>query len=460
MKTRQGIERLSDADKAKLLASVQRPPAPRPRPSPAAGGDVSFKTLPGYEEFRVMRAASDLLGVANPFYRRHDVRAGATSTIDGRPVVNFASYDYLGFNGDPAINDAVAAAAKQWGTSVSASRITAGERAFHRDLEAKLAAWHGAADALVFVSGHATNVSVIAQIVGPKDLVLHDALMHNSAVIGAQLSGAHRKIYPHNDVAALEKILAAERHRYGRALILTESLFSMDGDIPDLPALIELKRRFGCWLMVDEAHAIGVLGARGRGAAEHFGIDPTAVDIWMGTLSKSLVSAGGYVAGPHELIDFLKFTAPGFVYSVGIPAPAAMAALTALDLLGRNPDRVARLQANGRLFRDRARAAGLDVGASAGFAVVPVIIGDSLRTVMLAQRLLEGGVNAVPIIPPGVPEQGARLRFFVCAGHTEDQIERTVALVREQLTVLEQQGVSLANIAQLAGAAAKTSASG
>ena len=274
MKTRQGIDRLSGEDKAKLLASVQRPSAPRPRPAPGAAGDTSFKTLPGYEEFRVMRAASDLLGVANPFYRQHDIRAGATSMIAGRPVVNFASYDYLGFNGHPAITQAVAAAAEQWGTSVSASRITAGERPFHRDLEGALAALHGAADAIVFVSGHATNVSVISQLVGPKDLVLHDALMHNSAVMGAQLSGAHRGIFPHNDMDALEKILSADRHRYGRALILTESLFSMDGDIPDLPALIELKKRFGCWLMVDEAHAIGVLGAHGRGAAEHFGIDP------------------------------------------------------------------------------------------------------------------------------------------------------------------------------------------
>jgi 7-keto-8-aminopelargonate synthetase-like enzyme len=173
----------------------------------------------------------------------------------------------------------------------------------------------------------------------------------------------------------------------------------------------------------------------------------------MGTLSKTLVSAGGYVAGPQELIDFLKFTAPGFVYSVGIPAPAAVAATTALDLLGHAEDRVARLQANGRLFRDRAAAAGLDVGHSAGFAVVPVIIGDSLRTVVMAQRLLERGVNAVPIIPPGVQERAARLRFFVCATHEPEQIERTVALVREELAQLERQNVSLANIVQLAGAA-------
>jgi 8-amino-7-oxononanoate synthase len=455
MKAR-GIERLSGDEKAKLLDLVARPSAPRPRVATSATHDTGFDSLPGYEQLRLIRAASEVLGIASPFYRNHDVRAGATTVIAGRPVMNFASYDYLGFNGDPAITRAVAAAAEQWGTSVSASRITAGERPFHRDLERQLAALHGAADAIVFVSGHATNVSVISQLVGAKDLILHDALLHNSAVVGAQLSGAHRRVFAHNDADAAEKILAAERHRYGRVLILTESLFSMDGDIPDLPRLIELKQKFGCWLMVDEAHAIGVLGARGRGAAEHFGIDPASVDIWMGTLSKTLVSAGGYVAGAQELIDFLKFTAPGFVYSVGMPPPAAAAALAALELLHQGRDRVARLQDNGRLFRDLARAAGLDTGSSAGFAVVPVIIGDSLRTVMMAHRLLDRGINAVPIIPPGVQEKAARLRFFVCAGHERVQIEQTVAAVREELTALEREGVSLANIAKLADVAKLT----
>jgi 8-amino-7-oxononanoate synthase len=449
-----GIERLSGEDKARLLDEVRRPTAPRQRPAaePVAA-KAAFDELPGYDQLRLVRAASDVLGIASPFYRSHEACAGATSVIAGRPVVNFASYDYLGFNGDPAITRAVIESAQTWGTSVSASRIASGERPFHRELERRLATLHGAADAVAFVSGHGTNVSVISQLVEAKDLILHDALMHNSAVVGAQLSGAHRKLFPHNDLDALERILAAERHRHGRVLILTESLFSMDGDIPDLPRLIELKQRFGCWLMVDEAHAIGVLGARGRGAAEHFGIDPGAVDIWMGTLSKTLVSAGGYVAGAQQLVDFLKFTAPGFVYSVGMPPPAAAAALAALDLLEGSADRVARLQANVRLFRDLARAAGLDTGASAGFAVVPVIIGDSLRAVTLAHRLLDRGINAVPIIPPGVPEKAARLRFFVCSEHSRAQIEQAVAAVREELAALERDGVALANIGRLAAAA-------
>jgi len=456
MKTRRGIDRLSSDEKSELLATMQRQGMPRVREAPATAPgnspDMSFKSLPGWEQFRVIRAASDMLGIVNPFYREHDVRAGATSVIAGRPVANFACYDYLGLNGHPAIARAVAEAAERWGTSVSASRITAGERPFHRELERGLAALHKADDAAVFVSGHATNVSVIPQLVGPKDSVLHDALMHNSGVVGAQMSGAHRRVYPHNDYDALEQILAAERHRYGRALIVTEGLFSMDGDIPDLPRLIELKSKYGCWLMVDEAHAIGVLGARGYGIAEHFGVDPASVDVWMGTLSKTLVSTGGYIAGSHDLIDYLKFTAPGLVYSVGIAPPAAAAALAALGLLNREPERVARLQANGRAFLDKARRAGLNTGSGAGYAVAPVVIGDSLRTVMLAQRLLQRGINAVPIVPPGVQEKSARLRFFVCAEHQDSQIEQAVAATREELAALERDGVSLANIAQLTGA--------
>ena len=203
--------------------------------------------------------------------------------------------------------------------------------------------------------------------------------------------------------------------------------------------------------MVDEAHALGVLGATGRGIAEHFGIDPATVDIWMGTLSKTLVELRRLHRRPAALIEFLKFTAPGFVYSVGIPPPAAVAALAALDLL-KEERRPGRAAAGQRPAVPRsARAPPASTWArSAGFAVVPVIIGDSLRTVMLAQRLLERGVNAVPIIPPGVQEQGARLRFFVCAGHTPEQIEQAVALMRDELAALEQQGVSLANIAELA----------
>jgi 8-amino-7-oxononanoate synthase len=456
MSKRRGIETLSEEARQALIGAVQKAPAARARPAATAPAKrTSFRDLPGYEEMRVQRAAAAFFNISNPFYRLHEVRAGATSVVEGQPVINFASYDYLGLNGHPEIADAVREAVAQWGTSVSASRITAGERAFHRELERGLAGLYRADDAIAFVSGHATNISVIAQLTGPKDLILHDAFMHNSAVVGARLSGATRRIFAHNDIDALERILAAERGRHGRALIVTEGLFSMDGDIPDLARLIEIKNRYDAWLMVDDAHALGVLGKGGTGVAEHLGIDPRAVEIWMGTLSKTLVSCGGYVAGAHELIDYLKFTAPGHVYSVGMAPPAATAALTALTLMQREPERVARLQENGRLFLSKLTAAGFDTGTSAGFAVTPLILGDSLRTVVLSQKLVARGVNAVPIIPPGVPEKAARLRFFISATHTADQIAQAVAIVAEEIAALDRAGVSLANAAKFAAAMPK-----
>jgi 8-amino-7-oxononanoate synthase len=417
--------------------------------NPGSAYDTSFESLPAYQHLRSQRALADALGVNFPFYRKHDIRAGARSVIDGQPVVNFASYDYLGLNGHPEITAAVAAAAAEWGTSVSASRITAGERGFHRDLEQALADVYEAEASLVFVSGHATAVSTIAALLGPKDLILHDALIHNCVVVGAQLCGATRRSFPHNDMAALEETLAGTRDRFEKVLIVSEGLYSMDGDGPDLARLVELKERFGCWLMVDDAHALGILGATGKGIFEMANVDPKRVDIWLGTMSKSLVSCGGYVAGSRSLIDYLKLVAPGMVYSVGLPAPSTIAALTALRLMQREPERVARLQANGRLFLREARAAGLDVGGSWGYAVVPVILGDSLRTITLADRLLKRGYNAFPIVPPGVPEQSARLRFFISSEHTVEDIEGAVQAMREELTRLEQEGSSLGSMAKL-----------
>ncbi|MBW4036046.1 MAG: aminotransferase class I/II-fold pyridoxal phosphate-dependent enzyme [Proteobacteria bacterium] len=457
MKTEGG--RFSRGFKAALLETMVKTPAVEPAPragstsagSAASAGkfDTSFETLPAYQAFRTQRAVADALHLNFPFYRVHDAMAGARSVIAGQPVVNFASYDYLGLNGHPDITAAVIEATKTWGTSVSASRITAGERDFHRQLERALADIYEADDALVFVSGHATAISTVAALLGPKDLILHDSLIHNCVVVGAQLSGATRRPFPHNDLAGLEAMLAATRDKFERVMIITEGLFSMDGDGPDLARLVEIKDRFDCWLMVDEAHSVGVLGATGRGIAEQAGVDPRRVDIWLGTLSKTLVSCGGYVAGSRPLIDFLKLAAPGMVYSVGMPAPAALAALTAIEIMRREPARVARLQANGQLFLRLAREAGLDVGTSAGYAVTPVIIGDSLRTVLLAERLLKRGINAFPIVPPGVPEKSARLRFFISSEHTEAEIRAAVAATAEEVAGVEREGISLGTIAKL-----------
>ncbi len=441
-------DRLSASDKSALLQSLRAnvrtsEPAKALKPVATKTWDTSFESLPAFQIFKTQRAAADVLGISNPFYRQHDAKAGAESQIGNQHVVNFASYDYLGLNGHPEITEAVSRAAAEWGTSVSASRITAGERKFHRDLERSIADVYQAEDSVVFVSGHATAVTAIAALVGSKDLVIHDALIHNCIMVGTQLSGSARRVFPHNDLDVLESILESSRESFERVLIVAEGLYSMDGDGPDLARLVEIKERWGAWLLVDEAHSIGVLGKTGKGIWEMQGVDPRRVDLWLGTLSKTLVSCGGYVAGNHAVIDYLKFAANGLVYSVGMPGPATVASIVALDIMRREPERVAKLQANGKLFLDKARAAGLDVGSSWGYAVTPIIVGDTLRTVILADRLLKRGVNAFPIIPPGVPEKSARLRFFISASHTPEQIEAAVQATQEELSALEAAGLAV-----------------
>ncbi len=446
--------RLTQGDKSALLDAMRKAPAadkPKSAAPAARSGrhDMSFASLPAYRQLSTQRALANAMGVNFPFYRSHDVRAGARSVIGGKAVVNFASYDYLGLNGHPEITAAVAAAAGEWGTSVSASRITAGERSFHHELERVLAEIYEAESSLVFVSGHATAISVVAALLGPKDLILHDSLIHNCVLVGAQLSGATRRAFPHNDMGALADILAATRERFERVLIVAEGLYSMDGDGPDLARLVDIKEQHDCWLMVDDAHALGILGKTGKGIFEMAGVDPKRVDIWLGTLSKTAVSCGGYIAGGRVLIDYLKLTAPGMVYSVGLPAPASVAALTAIRLMLREPERVERLQANGQRFLRKAQEAELDVGTSWGYAVTPVILGDSLRTILLADRLLKRGYNAFPIVPPGVPEQSARLRFFISSEHSIEDIDGAVAATREELNELTRNGPALGALAKL-----------
>jgi 8-amino-7-oxononanoate synthase len=392
---------------------------------------TDFNTLPGMNEIGLQRAFGAVVGISNPFFRLHETRAGATTIIDGRTYDNYSSYDYLGLNGHAEVQTAAARAIEQYGTSCSASRLVAGERPLHRELEAALAAHYSQDACVVFVSGHATNVSSIGALLGPKDLIVHDSLAHNSIVMGGTLSRAERRFFPHNDLDALDELLTSMRHRYERVLIAVEGLYSMDGDFPDLERLVEIKRRHAAWLMVDEAHSLGVLGENGAGIFEHAGVDPHEVDIWMGTLSKTLSGCGGYIAGPAALVDYLKFAAGGFVFSVGMSPPLAAAAIAALDLMHREPERVARVHRNSQYFSDRARAADLDIGTSAARAVIPVVTHNSLVAVALGQKLFDRGINVQPIIPPAVPEKSARLRFFLTSEHTEAQIDRAIEAIVE-----------------------------
>jgi len=390
-----------------------------------------FDRHPGYEKMLVPKAAADRLGLRNPFFIAHDGVVGAVTRIEGREYINFSSYNYLGLSGHPAINKAAKDAIDRYGTSASASRLVAGERPIQRELEEALAEVYEVEDCIVFVSGHATNVSTIGYLFGPKDLVIHDSLIHNSVLEGIKLSGSARRSFPHNDTAALDAILAEIRGQFERVLIVVEGHYSMDGDIPDLPALIDIKRRHQAFLMVDEAHALGVLGATGKGIREHFGVPGRDVDIWMGTLSKALAGCGGYIAGERALVEHLKYAAPGFVYSVGISPPLAAASLGALKIMLKEPERLTRLQENGRMFLKLAKENGLDTGTSQGFAIVPAITGSSLKAAKLSNHLFERGINVQPIIYPAVEEKAARLRFFVSSLHTEAQIDGAVEMLKE-----------------------------
>ncbi len=424
---------LTDAAKQKALkmaqaaqAGLSRSIAPAPTPARQAR---RFEDLEKHKEIASLRAVGAMTGLEDPFFRPHAGLSSATAEIGGAEVINFASYDYIGVNGDPRMVSAAKAAIDAFGVSVSASRPTAGERPFYGSFERALADLYGVEAALAFVSGHATNVSTIATLVGPRDLVIVDQLAHNSIVVGAELSGAARRTFAHNDLGALRRLLERDRDGFDNVLIVVEGVYSMDGDYPDLPGLVALKQEFGAWLMVDEAHSLGILGRSGRGLWEHHGVPATAVDVWMGTLGKSLASCGGYIAGSAALIDILKFKAPGFMYSVGAPPAIIAAAHAALEIMLAEPERVARVQAVGARLLAGLKSVGVDTGTSLGAAVIPAMLGSSLRAVALSQKLLKAGVNAFPIVHPAVPEQSARLRFFVTAAHTDAQIDRTVEIV-------------------------------
>lgn len=385
-----------------------------------------FDKFPGYEEIRVIESGGKQLGIKSPFFKTHDRSAGATTQIAGQEYINFASYNYLDLCGHPQVNQAAKDAIDRYGTSASASRMVSGERAVQQELERGLANLYEVDDCVVFVSGHATNVTTIGYLFEKPDLILHDALVHNSILQGIQLSGARRMPFPHNDWEALEGLLEQHRKDFERVLIVVEGIYSMDGDFPNLPEFVRIKRQHKAFLMVDEAHSLGVMGATGKGIREHFGVAGKDVDIWMGTMSKTLSGCGGYIAGEHALVHHLRISAPGFLYSVGMSPALAAAASESLQLMLAEPHRVQQLQANGRLFVELCQEKGINTAEATGFAVVPAILGGSARAGMMANQMFEKGINVQPIFYPAVEEGMARLRFFISSAHTEEQLRYTV----------------------------------
>lgn len=431
MPEREPLQNLSPAEKRKLLAQLLRQRGgtlPQSLPDGAAGFQPP-------SEFLALKAQmQELERAAGAIYFQEAGGVNAdTALVQGRELINYASYNYLGLSGHPVVSQAAKDAIDRYGTSVSASRLVSGERPLHRELEQELARLLGAEACLTFVGGFGTNETVVGRLAGPGDLVLYDSLIHSSIQEGSRLSGAQVRVFPHSSWEALDQLLQTHRRNYQRVLIVIEGVYSMDGDVPDLPRFIEVKKRHRALLMVDEAHSIGVLGQQGGGIGEHFGVARGDVEVWMGTLSKALAACGGYVAGSRDLVEYLRFTTPGFVYSVGMSPPNAAAALAALQQMRAEPERLGQLRARAKLFLDLARQGGLNTGSSRDSAVVPVIVGSSQRAVQLYRSLYDAGILAFPIMHPTVPENTARLRFFLSCTHSEQQIRHTIQVMTNSL---------------------------
>ncbi|MFC4389056.1 aminotransferase class I/II-fold pyridoxal phosphate-dependent enzyme [Gracilibacillus marinus] len=374
-----------------------------------------------------------------PYFRTNSGIASNRIVLDGEEKINFSTYNYLGINGFPEINEKVIEAINQYGTSVSGSRLLSGEIELHQQLEQRIASFIGVDDAIVQVGGHSTNVNTIGNLVNEEDLILHDALAHNSIIQGAMLSRAKRKPFKHNDMEHLESELRKLRSKFRRVLIVVEGVYSMDGDICKLPKLIQLKQQYDAILMVDEAHSIGTIGENGRGVTSYFSIDPHKVDILMGTLSKSLNSCGGYIAGSSSFISFLKYNSPGFIFSVGMTPANTAAALASIEICEREGMLFNRLRENHRYFLEQMKELGIDTGDSNDTPVIPMIIGDSDQALTFSELLYENGINAMPIVYPAVKESEARIRFFISAAHTKEDLDFTLKVIKEHKKQMEQE---------------------
>ena len=369
---------------------------------------------------------------SNPYFLPVDA-AAEEARAAGREFISFAHYDYLDLGRHPAVSAAIVETLGELGPGAGASRLVGGERTIHQEFEADLARFVGKPAAVALVSGYLTNLSLLSHITGSGDLVVVDEFAHNSIMASGQGRAANFVSFRHNDLDHLESILVQRRKNHSRAVIAVEGLYSMDGDVVDLPRLLEIKERHDCWVLLDEAHCLGVLGATGRGTAEHFGVDPERIDLITGTLSKSLVTAGGFIAASPLVIQWLRFTLPGFVYSVGLPPILAAGSWAALRTIRSEPERVARLHANSEHFRRRVIEAGLNCGKAIGRGVVPVHFSSLDETMAVAADILEEGFYAPPIVHVGVPKEAPRIRFFISARHTHDQIERLVAAIERSV---------------------------
>lgn len=361
-------------------------------------------------------------------------RNGAEVKTDGGLAIDFASNDYLGLATDRRLIAAVERTLTTESVGATASRLIAGDHPEHQALERDIASFAGAPAALVFNNGYAANVGAIPALVGSGDAIFADAYNHASLIDGCRLSRATVHVYAHGDTSHLRTLLAAERQNARRAFIVTDGLFSMDGDLADLPALVALAREFDAWTYVDDAHAVGTIGARGRGSAEHFGIRG-AVDVTVGTLGKAFGTAGAFVYGSNTLRRHLLNRARSFVFSTAMLPAQAAASRAALAIAGAEPARLSRLRANAQRTRGALAAAGASLIGAPESQIVPVLVGDAAEAMRLGAALRSQGILVGAVRPPTVAHGSARLRVSVSAAHTDAQIDRLAGAFAGALAV-------------------------
>lgn len=376
------------------------------------------------EKFLLERKNKNLFRTLHPATSR----SGGKIRLDGDEYLDFSSNDYLGLSEHPKLKEASIKATEKFGTSSSASRLLSGDLEIHHQLEDKTAEFKGTQSALVFNSGYQANTGIISSLCKKTDVVFFDKLSHASIIDGIMLSGARLFHFRHNDLDNLEHLLKRERHNFDASLIITETVFSMDGDMPPLKNLVALKEKYDSMLMVDEAHATGVFGKTGSGLVEAEGLTD-CVDLIMGTFSKALGSFGAYIACSNEIKQYLINTCRSFIYSTALPPAVIAANLAALDVVRNEPVRRHTLLENANYFRQELRKLGFEVlGAS---QIVPLIVGESQRAVMLSEALGKKGCRVLPIRPPTVPAGKSRLRFSLTYHHSKNDLEKLINDIRQ-----------------------------
>jgi glycine C-acetyltransferase len=387
--------------------------------------DSVTRRIQALTERASMLKANDLYFYNQPV---QEILPGMKVRVNGREMGMYASYSYLGLVGHPRINEAAKKAVDKFGTGTHGVRSLAGTLTIHTELEETIADFKHAEAAITYSSGYATNLSVVSTLMGRGDYVLSDKLNHASIVDGCLMSGAEFRRFRHNDMAHLETMLQNVPEGAAK-MVIADSVFSMDGDIIDLPKVIELTKKYKAWLMIDEAHSVGVLGKQGTGIEEHFGLGDV-IDIKMGTLSKTIPSVGGYVAARKEIITYLRHASRAYIFSAALPPAQAAAANEAFKVILDEPERIEKLNLNTQQFIGGLKSLGFDTMLTET-AIVPVLCGDDETAFAITRECQHNDVFVLPVVSPAVPEGLARLRATVTAAHDPSEIERAMDVIGE-----------------------------